>query len=392
VEELENNVYSNKRKFSFVVNKDFDFEIEESNINEYLETVTYLGKKYVKLINYEIDDINNLTFDDDNISFIIPNGLHIYKLDNDRWFDINDLNNYIWINDISAYSNLRISGFDFTSVKVKDENGDLLSTYYPTTQNYYYDISIGSIRSYDSHNFIYLDFYNEERKLGFIKVYCKCFINEKSTNIYFDKDDGKYHGTIAYYGKGNIVVKVTNSNDEIVFLKQILNNDSIELDSLRSFEDYKLEIIEKKMGFTLESTNVLFSRKIKYYSFDDFVGKYFQIFSVDYDQKIIGKYVEKSRLLYNTYLEITKQVDRTNFIGNIYIYKGDKRYIEKVNPVEVEFTSDPDSNGQVLTYITNEGEMLINDFTNHTILNEMENIDANAVPIYSYVVSIERKR
>ena len=102
------------------------------------------------------------------------------------------------------------------------------------------------------------------------------------------------------------------------------------------------------------------------------------------------KYVNKTRLLYNTYLEITEQVDKTNFIGNVYVYKGEKKYIDEVNPVEVEFASDPDANGQVLTYITNDGEMLLNDFENHSILNDMD--DPKAIPIYSYVVNMERKR
>lgn len=392
IEELENGFYICKEKFNFVLDKEFNLYIEESNVNEYLETITFLDKKYIKAINYDKEDINNLLFENDNIEFIIPNGLCVYKLDNNRWADLKDSNNYIWIDDINAYSNLRISGFEFTSVQVKDESTNLLTTYYPSVQEYYYDISIGSLRSYYSHKFIYLDFYNEDKKLGFLKVYCKCFINEKLTNIYFDKDDNKYYGIINYYGKGNIIAKVTDSKNEIIYEKQLMNNDKIELESLRSFENYKLEILEKKSGFTLQSNNVLYIKNIKYYSLDDFVGRYFQIYAVNYDQKIMGKYIEKTRNLYNTYLEITKQVDKSNFIGNVYIYKGKKKYVDKVNPVEVEFVSDPDVNGYILAYITNEGEMLINDFENHTILNEMENIEENDVPIYSYIINMERKR
>ena len=77
-------------------------------------------------------------------------------------------------------------------------------------------------------------------------------------------------------------------------------------------------------------------------------------------------------ILYNTYIEITERTGDTSFIGNIYIHKGEKKYIEKVNPVEIEFASDPDANGQILTYITNDGEMLFNDFANHSILNDLD--------------------
>ena len=391
IEELENNNYSSKKRFNFVLDKSFGFTIEQSNLYEYLETIEFLGKKYAKSINYDEDDINSLSFDEDNIEFIIPNGLQIYKVDHDKWSDINDLNNYIWINDISVYSNLRISGVTFTSVQVKDESGQLLSTLYPTTEKYYYDVPVGSLRSYDSHDFIYLDFYNEDRKIGLLKVYCKCKINNNLTNLYFDKDDNKYHGVISFYGKGNILVRVTNEAEEIVYEKQIENNSEIEIDCLKAFENYKLEVIDKKFGFTLQSNTVLYTKDLKYYSFDDFVGRYFQIFSVDYDQMIMKKYVNKTRLLYNTYVEITEQIDKTNFIGNVYTHKGVKNYIDKINPVEIEFVSDPDSNGQIQAFITNEGEMLFNDFANHTILNDIDG-SYNDVPIYSYVINMERKK
>ena len=390
IEELDDSYYSAKRKFSFVVDKSFDFNVEASNIEEFLVTVNYLDKKYVKAISFNDDDINKLSFEDDGLEFIVPNGLRIYKLDNDKWFSLDDLNNYVWINDISTYSNLRISGLDFTSVQIKDEQSKLLTTLYPSTENFYRDLSVGTLRSYDSHNYLYLDFFYEDKKLGFLKVYCKCFINENLTNVYFDKDDNKYHGIVSFYGKGNVILRVKNELDEITYEKQINNNDSFEIDSLKSFESYKLEVLEKKLGFTLQSNNVLYTKNIKYYSFDDFKGRYFQLYSVDYDQMIMKKYVNKTRLLYNTYIEITERTDETSFIGNIYIHKGEKKYIDKVNPVEIEFASDPDRNGQILTYITNEGEMLFNDFANHTILNDLDSYDA--IPIYSYIVNMERKK
>lgn len=389
IDELDNGYYLTKTEFSFVVDKSFEFSLEPSNIDEFLVTINYLNNNYVKSINLNDDDINKLSFDN-GLEFIVPNGLRIYKLDTGRWFRLDDLNNYIWINDITTYSNLRISGLDFTSVQVKDEQSNLLTTLYPSTEKYYYDLSIGTLRSYDSHKYIYLDFFDEGKKLGFLKVYCKCFINDNLTNVYFDKDDNKYHGTISFYGKGNIVLRVTNESNEIIYEKRINNKSEFEINSLKSFENYKLEVIEKKLGFTLQSNDVLYKKNIKYYSFDDFEGRYFQLFSVDYDQMIMKKYVNKTRLLYNTYIEITERINETSFIGNIYIYKGEKRYIDKVNPVEIEFASDPDANGQILTYITNEGEMLFNDFTNHTILNDLDSIAA--IPIYSYVVNMERKK
>lgn len=394
IEELENSSYVGKKHFDFILDKFFNFTLEQSNINEYLGKVVFLDKKYVKSINYEEDDINNLSFVDENIAFIIPNGLQIYKLDHDKWADINDLNNYIWIDDITLYSNLRTSGFIFTSVQIKDEEGKLLSTLYPSIKEYYYDLSVGTLRSYNSYNFIYLDFYNEDKKIGLLKVYCRCNINNNLTNIYFDKDDLKYHGSVSFCGKGNIYVRVKNTSDEIVYEHHIENNEKFEIDNLKPFEKYTLEVIDKKMGFTLQKTTVLYSKNLKYYSFDDFVGKYFQVYSVDYDQKICGVWQNRSRLLYNTYVEILERIDSSEdikFIGNLYIYKGGKQYLENVNPVEITFEGDPNLNGQIPTYITIDGDMLFNDFANHTILNDPDG-NMDSIPIYSYIVNMERKR
>ena len=102
----------------------------------------------------------------------------------------------------------------------------------------------------------------------------------------------------------------------------------------------------------------------------------------------------RSRLLYNTYVEILERIDSSEdikFIGNLYIYKGGKQYLENVNPVEITFEGDPNLNGQIPTYITIDGDMLFNDFANHTILNDPDG-NMDSIPIYSYIVNMERKR
>lgn len=389
IEELEDNDYVVKKKFNFVLDSEFNYNLEQTNSEEYLISINLLNKKYNKSINFDIDDINKIEFEEQNIFIIVPLNLQLYKIDTKKWNSISDLNNYIWIDDISSYCNLRINGFDFTSAKVMDEEGNLLTTLYPSTEKFYSDLSIGSLKSYENHNYIYIDFYNESRKIGLIKVYCKCTINMNLTKFYYDKDDNKYHGKISYFGRGNILVKVTNEFDNVIFESNVANGDEIEIDSIESFVNYKLQIVEKKFGFTLQKDNVLYETNIKYYSMQDFVGKYFQVYLANYDQVIMGKFTRKSRLLYNTYVEIIEQVDDYQFIGNLYVHKGEKKYFDKLNPVEIEFTSDI-NDGQVEAIITKDEDGLFNDFENHTILNDLDS--RTAIDIYSYVINMERKR
>ena len=121
----------------------------------------------------------------------------------------------------------------------------------------------------------------------------------------------------------------------------------------------------------------------------DFIGKYFQIYLVNFDQMIEQKFTRKSRLLYNTYIEILESVSKYEFIGNIYVYKGEKKYLDRINPVEIEFTSDINE-GQIEASITKDGDGLFNDFEHHTILNATDS--KTAIDIFSYVINIERKR
>lgn len=390
IEEIIDGKIVTQKRFYFIIDDNFNYKIEQINNEEYIVRIRYLNTVFVKRVTHDIDDINKIIIDDPPLEFILPLGIPLYKIDNSKWFRLDDLSNYIWINDINAYSNLRITGIDFDSVEVTDKIGNILCKLSPSIKENYYDLPIGMLKSYESHDFINLNMYDNERVCGLLKVYCKCFINLEETKIWYNKDDNKYHGVVVYFGVGNIILKVIDRYDNVIFESKVQSGSNFEIGNLKPFSNYKLTIINKRLGFVITQEEVLFEKNLKYYSMNQFVGKYFQIYSVDFDQTIHGVWQRKTTKLFNTYVEIIRQIDNYNFIGNLYVYKKEKKYLDKINPVEIEFVSDVDQDGEIQAFITKDGDGLFNDFENKTILNKIES--KTAIDIHSYIITMERKR
>lgn len=390
IEEIIDGKIITQKRFYFIVDDKFNYKIEQINNEEYIVRIRYLNTVFVKNVTHEADDINKIVIDDPPLEFILPLGIPLYKVDNSKWFRLDNLSNYIWINDINAYSNLRITGIDFDLVEITDQMGNILCKLSPSIKENYYDLPIGVLKSYESHDYINLNMYNQDRKCGLLKVYCKCFINLEATKIWYNKDDNKYHGVVVYFGVGNIILKIIDKHDNIIFESKMQSGSNFEIGNLKPFSNYKLTITNKKLGFVITREEVIFEKNLKYYSINDFAGKYFQIYSVDFDQTIHGVWQRKTTKLFNTYVEVISQIEHYNFIGNLYVYKNRKQYLNEINPVEIEFVSDVDQNGEVQAFITKDGDGLFNDFENKTILNKLES--KTAIDIHSYIITMERKR
>lgn len=384
-EEIKNSTYYVVKRLKFLLDSNFKCEIEQINLDSFLVSIYCLNKRFHKNVNYDVDDISLIEFND--IKFIIPICIPLFKIDHDNWKSISD--NYIWIKDLKANSNLKLNGFLFTKVYVKDKSGNVLTTLYPTPENYYLNLSVGTLKSYEFHEYVILDFFNENKKVGILYCYCRCTLNNSQTVFWYDQKTEQFKGIVSYFGKGNIIVKVLDRFENVLYDNNVDCGKEVSFGNLKSFENYRLQIIDKPEGFTLEKEKVLVEKNIKFYSMKDFVGRYFQIYLVNFDILLENKFIRKSRLLYNTYVEIIERVDKHNFLGNLYVYKGKKLYLDKVNPVEIEFTSDI-SDGQIEASITKDGDGLFNDFEHHTILNTTES--RTAVDIFSYLLNMERKR
>lgn len=389
VEELEEGRFNLKKEFNFVLDSGFDYQIEQTTNQEYMLKINYLSKKYTSIIIYDSEDINKIVIKENKLVFYLPLDIQVYKVDNNSWKELSDLSNYIWLKDLTTYSSLKINGVDFDTAKVVNRSGEVLTELYPIMRERYNTLSIGTLKSYESQEFIHIDFYKSSKKIGVLKVYCKTFINSHATNIWYDKDDDSYHGLVSYYGSGNVYVNVLDELENVVFEQKVLSGDKVDIASLDSFKEYKFVVIDKALGFSFNSDRILCEKKLKHYSLKDFVGRYFLIYSVDYNQTIHGIWQRRMARVHNTFVEITNQTSDFTFDGNLYIYRGEKKYLDKLNPVEIEFISDVDANGEIQALITKDEDGLFNDFANKTILNELES--RTAVDIYSYVIKVERR-
>ncbi|MDE6141145.1 MAG: hypothetical protein K2G03_00940, partial [Bacilli bacterium] len=371
--------------FNIVLDSNFNFNINQTSDCEYLVDILLLNKQYSKSLDLKIDNINEMSFDG-NVSFILPLAIPLFKVDSNEW---HKMDHYVWMKDLSVYSNLRTNGFYYTKASIKDSKGKELTVLTPSEEEFYLDLPVGVLRSYDSHDYVVIDFYEDDRKIGFLYCYFQCVVNQNLTKFWYDQRDKKFNACVSYYGKGNVYAMVYDENDQLIFQEKVESDEKFVISDLQSFENYNLTILDKKIGFTLESDRVIYESKIKYYSMDDFVGRYFQIYTVDFDQNIRGEQQRKKTKLYNTYFEISKRVDDYIFEGNVYIYKGEKRYLDKINSVEIEFTSDI-NDGEIEAFITFEGDGLFIDFDNHTILNCA--YSDTATDIFSYHILIEWRR
>ncbi len=377
--------YKRTNKFEFIVDSDFDYTYEQIGQREYLISIKYLNKEYPpKSISYDEDNISLIEFDD--ISFELPIKIPLFKLDNNSWENI--LDNYLWIKDINIDSKIKFYGFTFDKICITDEEGKILTTLFPVKSNYYFNLNIGTLKSYESHKYIKLDFYSENKKVGFLYCYCECVINEKQCHFWNDEISGTYKCLLSYYGKGNVFVRVLDNFQNVILEKEVGNGKEVSLDGLESFTNYKLQVVKKNKGFSLNKEVIIYEKNIVHYSVNDLVGKYFKISMINIEQSTRGKIVRYSRTLRNTFVEFIEQKDNTNFIGNLYVYKGAKQYFDKINPIEIELTSSID-NGVVEASLTKDGDGLLSEYPYYSILNTIDS--KTAVDIFSYIINIERK-
>ena len=383
-EENKNGKYAQTKKFHFLIDSEFIFNSEQTSPTEYFVTIKCLNKTYNKAISFDIEDISLIHFDD--ISFDIPISIPIFKLNEENWENI--LNHSIWIKDIYPSSKLKFFGFSFDEICVTDEVNNPLTTLYQTKEKNYLVVFVGTLKSYESHKYVKLDFYEENKKIGFLYCYCECIVNETQSHFWYDEQEKKYKCQISYYGKGTLNVRILNKLENVVEETVIENEKEISFEHLVSFEHYKLQVISKNKGLSFNKEKIIYEREIEFYSIDDFVGKYFPISTVYFDKGIGNILIRKSRNLYRTYVEITKRLDKDLFIGNLYTYKENKKYLDKVNPVEIEFTSSI-NDGKIEASITQDDDGLLYDFEHNTILNDTELWDAP--DIISYIFVVERK-
>ena len=138
---------------------------------------------------------------------------------------------------------------------------------------------------------------------------------------------------------------------------------------------------------SFEEDNIIYSNNVILYSNKDLVGRYFNLSYVTFSQTIRGIFQSQSTYLKNTHLAFNKQVESNLFEGTIYSFKnGIKKVFKTCNPVEIELMTNAIDDVMEIS-ITYEGDGLLLDFVNKTILDAD---DPKATDIYSYKMDLRK--
>ena len=382
-------------KYEFVVDPQLKYEVNKLDKNNYKINIQssfeLVENEYI--LNLEDYDNFKIKFKDKEMYYDIPLQIPIYKIDNGKWHSLED---YIWIEDIQVNSYLYIKGFNAESLLVTKfgllnnyENNNLTKLKIVNGQDGP-KVAIGNLRSYiDSDEKILLKFFNEEKITGVISCYLKCKFNEEESLISFDSENNILELDLKIYGKGYFKIQILDSNEKVI-LEQSFEKNAIKyhVKNLKSGILYFIKLIQLPKGFSLEPERVLYTKQEKFYSFESLKNTRIRIVSVDFDiyDRIDKKLIRKTWNIYKTYFEIVKYIGNKRFIANIYKWRGEKQYLNEINPVEIEFNTDIE-NESIDASAFKDGDGLYLDKFNNSVLNTL--LDNNATDIYEYKLKIE---
>ncbi len=387
IERKKANIYYEDKIFNFVLDSDFSYLVSEYSNDEIIIDISqsFMAYNFTKIVSFNSEQINVIYFEEKNCGFFLPIEIPLFSVDYRKW---HKCDKYIWDGDVSLTSWLITNAIDYECVKAVNKSGKLLTTLFFKEEKGFKKISIGTLKSYSEDDFIYLKFIKNNTVVGFIKYYYKCVVKECTLQYY--SHNKKVCLNVNLIGKGNVSLIINDDRENNIFVHRLDDGDNqFWVTGMESFKKYDILVEEEKKGFTLEKKRTLFKDKFSYIKMDDFVGRYFQIFSVDYDIYRDGRLIRKTFKFWNTYIEIIDKIEDNIFVGNIYLYKDHKKYLfNKLNPINVEFTSDID-NGYIEANLTKDGDGLLIDFKNKTMLNDLEN--RQATDIFSCLIIVEKR-
>lgn len=375
---------------TFAIDKSLRYECKEFSMGNYSVYVKsdLLNRDIDKVISSKNFDFNVLSFSygNEEYSFVFPLELEFYRLDQREW---RHLSEDIWIDEIMNDTKLYIYNSQYDGMLVYDDSGKVLSNHIEVKDyGEYKVIPIGFLRSYSNYKFISLIF-TIDGKISKRLVCCnQDELDKEKTEIEFISDTNELKVTPYYKGKNRVYFEILNNSGEKVYKSELLESGNSEVvDYVSTFEEYNIRFYEKKKGALLGNKLVLASFNRIFVSKDDLTDRSFRIKYAYYDvYHKNSSYEEKSLELKNTYIHFDEQVDKDFFKASIYKMTGaGKFYLERINPVEVEICGKL-TDKLMDVYITNEGDGLLLDEKQDSILN---NIDYdNAPDIFLYSISL----
>lgn len=386
-----NQFFSGKK--SKIAQFDFGYDpkliVDDLKIDNDTYLVTINTSLSDAIINMEICinefDENKIILEHDNQRYVylVPLRLDIYRLSGHRWQSMEE---DIWIGDISQNSVLDIYGLDAENLLVYSDTGIMLEEIPFKRKGTFQQVAVGFLNSYKvSYNYVMLVLKGSGNYRKEIFCYNKCVMNEKQTELWFDPLTGILSIICAFYGKGKIYLEVCDAKKEVIYKSEFLaNGEKIKICKLRSFEKYVISFYEK--GLMLQKGNLIKQYEKIFYAREDFVGRFFKIKEVYFNQEVQGEFLEKMHYFNRVYVYFKERISEDLFVGEIHIKLPQGVYLlDNINPVEIEICSNV-IDGTMDVYITKDGDGLFLDFEHHSIKNTLD--DPKAIDIFSYTIDI----
>ena len=358
---IEKNIYCIKVSSSF-----FNTIEKKVNIKESIDTRIPFKDKY--------------TYD---VTLNIP----LYKIDDKvQWYTMDE---YIWWKDIDIYSKLYFKNIKYNKFYIKDKYQNQLGEI--TFSDYQTILNLDIFNKYKEEPEIIVTLKNNYITLGTISIlnYCKIIANE--TNAIYDKEKKELIIKTVYFGKSDLKLCIKDVKNNVV-IKQFdikKNESEIKIKNIMSKKIYKIQYFEEKYtSMFFFNTKLIYEDEIIFFDYEDFIGRYYKIESIKYDN-YLKKIIDKEGYLKNTFIIIDEHKYDDIYSGKIYqMRKNVPYYFKNVNPVKIEFLTSNYSE-TITTIITTEDDdgLLLNNI-NKTIA-EYDSKECSL--INEYEVSIIRK-
>lgn len=380
--------------FTFVIDTELKFNKEELEDEGYIVSVeSSLFEEIVEEIHAENYDINWLEFEREEklYNIILPFNFefYTYKGENECWKNRTE---EMWLGDINSESILKFADLNVESIEVYGSDGTRIEEDIKVYErDFFKEAKIGFLTSYkESNDYFLLLMVKDGKKRYSLICYNKCILDEEIF-IDFNVQSKQIEIVPSYRGRGKVYFSVINKLGEIIYKSSLVQNkDSVYLDNLQSFEEYRICFFEKKTGLSLQGDTKLGEFTRVFYALDDLVGKSFRICEAYYDQFVKGEFLRKHHFFNKTYIRIVHKKEQGIFIGELYTKTREKCFeLFRINPVNVEICGDI-IDGTVELAITKDGDGLLLDFEHHGIMNTLD--DPNAVDIFSYIMDLKGNR
>lgn len=329
--------------------------------------ITYLGKKY---------------------HYSIPFDFEFYRLSGQNWRSMKD---GLWIGDISQDSVVEIYGNQIDGVMMYSCIGrpieDVPKLKYRRGVQ---QLPVGFLASYKGvYDFVFIAFTKEGKVKRILFCDYKCNLNDNGTYIDFDPVSKELKVTPFYNGKGQVYVNVINENSESVYRSgYVKSGETICVDTLDSFVNYRVQILEKEKGLALRPDRLMKEYNKKIYALDDIAGKSFKINEIEYRESRLGIDKVTTHKYTNMRMEFVERISPDTFIGKIYMDgRVNLPQFQRINPLNIQINSSV-IGGKLDVSVTKDGKRLMVDTVHFGLYPGLEDTDRYK-KVYMYTIDMD---